>query len=61
MNSPHRRAARTRGHFPNDDAALKLLHVVLNHQNADWKSTSREWFEARTQFAIIFGERFMGR
>lgn len=31
LNSKLRRAVRTRGHFPNDDAAMKLLYLVLNH------------------------------
>jgi putative transposase len=54
-----RRAVRTRGHFPNDDAATKLLYLVLDHKGGDWKNTPREWFETRTQFAVIFGERFI--
>ena len=61
LNSKLRRAVRTRGHFPNDDAAMKLLYLVLNHAAQDWKRPPREWTEARTQFAIIFGERFMGQ
>ena len=61
LNSKLRRAVRTRGHFPNDDAAIKLLYLVLNHASDDWKRAPREWFEARTQFAIIFGERFEGQ
>ena len=61
LNSKLRRAVRTRGHFPNDDAAMKLLYLVLNHASEDWKRAPREWFEARTQFAIIFGERFEGQ
>lgn len=31
LNSKLRRAVRTGGHFPNDDAAMKLLYLVLNH------------------------------
>ena len=61
LNSKLRRAVRTRGHFPNDDAAMKLLYLVLNHAADDWKRAPREWFEARTQFAVIFGERFEGQ
>jgi len=61
LNSKLRRAVRTRGHFPNDDAAMKLLYLVLNHAAADWKRAPREWTEARTQFAVMFGERFMGQ
>ena len=30
LNSKLRRAVRARGHFPTDDAALKLLFLVLN-------------------------------
>jgi putative transposase len=59
LNSKLRRAVRTRGHFPSDDAASKLLYLVLNRAVADWKRPPREWFEARTQFAILFGERFV--
>ena len=59
LNSKLRRAVRTRGHFPGDDAATKLLYLVLNHAAQDWKRPPREWSEAKTQFAVIFGERFV--
>ncbi len=59
LNSKLRRAVRTRGHFPSDDAAMKLLYLVLNHAAEEWKKPPREWFEAKTQFAVIFGERFV--
>ena len=59
LNSKLRRAVRTRGHFPNDDAAMKLLYLVLNYAAAEWKRPPREWLEARTQFAVVFGERFV--
>jgi putative transposase len=58
LNSKIRRAVRTRGHFPSDDAATKLLYLVLNHAAQEWKRPPREWFEAKTQFAVIFGDRF---
>jgi putative transposase len=61
LNSKLRRAVRTRGHFPNDDAALKLLYLVLNHAAEDWKRPPREWFEAKTQFAVVFGDRFVSQ
>src|ERR1700733_8155651 len=59
LNSKLRRAIRTRGQFPSDDAAAKLLYLVLNHAAADWKRPPREWFEAKTQFAVMFKERFV--
>ncbi len=61
LNSKLRRAVRTRGHFPSDDAAMKLLYLVLNYAAEDWKRPPREWFEARTQFAVVFGERFVSQ
>ena len=57
LNSKLRRAVRTRGQFPGDDAAMKLLYLVLNHAAREWKRPPREWAEAKTQFAALFGER----
>ena len=59
LNAKLRRAVRVRGHFPNDDAAMKLLYLVLNNAADEWKRPPREWFEAKTQFAVVFGERFV--
>jgi putative transposase len=50
---------RTRGHFPTDEAATKLLYLVLRRAAASWKMPPREWLEAKTQFAIMFGDRFV--
>jgi putative transposase len=61
LNSKLRRAVRTRGHFPNDDAAMKLLFLVLNHAAEEWRRPPREWFQAKTQFALVFGERFVSQ
>ena len=61
LNSKLRRAVKTRGHFPSDGAATKLPYLVLNHAANDWKRLPREWFEARTKFAVIFGERFVNQ
>ena len=47
LNAKLRRAVRVRGHFPNDDAAMKLLYLVLNNAADEWKRPPREWFEAR--------------
>ena len=59
LNSKLRRAVRTRGHFPSDDAATKLLYLVLNRATAEWKRPHREWAQAKTQFAVMFNERFV--
>ncbi len=59
LNLKVRRAVRTRGHFPGDDAAMKLLYLVLNHAADEWKRPPRACGEAKSQFAVIFGERFV--
>jgi putative transposase len=58
LNSKLRRAVRARGHFPTDEAAMKLLFLVLNHSEKDWIMPPREWAMAKAQFAVLFGERF---
>jgi putative transposase len=58
LNSKLRRAVRARGHFPTDEAAMKLLFLVLNRSEKEWKMPPREWAMAKAQFAVIFGERF---
>ena len=58
LNAKLRRAVRARGHFPNDDAATKLLFLVLNRSEKQWIMPPREWSMAKSQFAVLFGERF---
>jgi putative transposase len=59
VNAKLRRAVRARGHFPTDDAALKLLFLVLNRIAKEWKMPAREWTAAKAQFAILFEDRFI--
>src|SRR5690349_4679576 len=58
LNAKLRRAVRARGHFPTDEAALKLLFLVLNRTMKEWKMPAREWTAAKAQFAILFEDRF---
>lgn len=58
LNSKLRRAVRARGHFPSDEAATKLLYLVLNRSEKEWKMPPREWTMAKSQFAILFADRF---
>jgi putative transposase len=58
LNSKLRRAVRARGHFPTDEAAMKLLFLVLNRSEKEWTMPAREWSLAKAQFAILFGDRF---
>lgn len=43
LNFKLRRAVRARGHFPTDDAAMKLLFLVLNRSEKEWTMPAREW------------------
>jgi putative transposase len=58
LNAKLRRAVRARGHFPSDDSASKLLFLVLNLAEKEWRMPPREWAMAKAQFAILFEERF---
>jgi putative transposase len=60
LNSTIRRSVRARGHFPSDEAAMKLIWLQLREVTKDWKMPAREWHAARAQFALLFGERFEG-
>jgi putative transposase len=59
LNAKLRRAVRTRGHFPTDEAAMKLLYLVLRQVAGEWKMPQREWCEAKNQFAIMCEGRFV--
>jgi putative transposase len=58
LNAKLRRAVRARGHFPTDEAVLKLLFLVLNLAAKGWKMPAREWTAAKAQFAVLFEDRF---
>jgi putative transposase len=59
LNSKLRRAVRARGHFPSEEAATKLLYLILHRSEKEWTMPPREWTMAKAQFAVIFGERFI--
>jgi putative transposase len=54
-----RKIIKTRGHFPSDDAASKLIWLALRNITADWGRAAKEWRDAMNQFAIAYGERFI--
>lgn len=59
LNSYLRKPLRTRGHFPNDDAATKLLYLVLQTIGRKWQQRpAREWQRAVPHLQVLFGDRF---
>src|ERR1700746_238590 len=53
-----RKVLKTRGHFPNDQAATKLIYLALRNITKKWKNPPVTWKLAATQFALQCGERF---
>jgi putative transposase len=58
LNAKLRRSVRSRGHFPSDEAAMKLIWLQLREITQRWKMPAREWAAAKAQFAVVFGDRF---
>jgi len=58
VNARLRKIIKTRGHFPTDDAASKLIWLALRNITADWGKAAHHWKEAMNQFAILYAERF---
>src|SRR6185436_17700828 len=53
-----RKILKTRGHFPTDEAATKLVWLALRNITATWGKEANYWRQARNQFAIVYGDRF---
>ncbi|MBE2281841.1 MAG: IS256 family transposase [Prosthecobacter sp.] len=58
INARLRKIIKSRGHFPSDDAATKLIWLALRNITADWGRAAHNWKEAMNQFAILYEERF---
>jgi len=58
VNARLRKILKTRGHFPNDDAATRLIWLALRNITVDWARASPHWKAAMNQFAILYEERF---
>ena len=53
-----RKALKIRGHFPTDEAATKLIYLVLRNITRRWRQAPRDWKAAMNQFAILYPDRF---
>jgi len=53
-----RKIIKTRGHFPSDEAATKLIWLALRNITSEWSRATREWKAAMNQFAILYEDRF---
>jgi putative transposase len=56
LNRQLRKAIKTKGHFPNEEAARKLIYLAINNAVPQWTRT-RGWTKALLAFKIHFGDR----
>jgi putative transposase len=54
-----RKAIKTRGHFPDEQSATKLIYLALIKADAKWQR-NRAWTAARAALKIHFGDRYPG-
>ena len=59
LNMQLRKVLKNRGHFPNEEAASKLIYLALRNIVKQWKKPPLHWGAAAHQFALKFGERFI--
>ena len=57
LNRIIRKAIKTRGSFPSEDAAEKLIYLAIRGHEKTAR-TVRGWLTAVNQFAIMFEDRF---
>lgn len=58
LNMQLRKIIKSRGHFPNDHAAAKLLYLALRNNQKHW-NPAPAWAAALTDFAMLFPDRFV--
>jgi len=57
LNRSLRKIIKTRGGFPNEEAALKLLFLALRQAAKKWTMPIHHWREALNHFTILWPER----
>jgi putative transposase len=57
LNSQLRKVLKPKGHFPSDDAVLKVLFLALQNAKLRWRPPAF-WPSAVAHFSIVFGDRF---
>jgi transposase-like protein len=56
LNRQLRKAIKTKGHFPYEDAARKLIYLAITNAVPAWTRT-RNWTAALLAFKIHFADR----
>ena len=56
LNRQLRKAIKTKGHFPNEEAAKKLIYLSILNATPKWTKVAG-WTKALLAFKIHFGDR----
>src|SRR5579875_182772 len=56
LNMSLRKVIKTRGSFPNEEAALKLLFLALERGGRRWTRSVQDWKAALNRFAILYDD-----
>jgi putative transposase len=57
LNMSLRKVIKTRGSFPTEEAALKLLFLGLERASKKWTRPVQDWKAALNRFAILYEDR----
>src|SRR5438093_374472 len=57
LNFTLRKVTKARGHFPSDEAALKLVYLGIRNMEKKWTRQPKCWNLALNQFSIMFEGR----
>jgi len=53
-----RKVTKTKNAYPTDDSLRKVLYLAIMDITKKWSKPLPSWLECRTQFEIMFGDRF---
>jgi transposase-like protein len=60
LNMSLRKIIKTRGSFPSEQAALKLLYMALKNVVVKWRRNGvHNWRDALNQFTVLWGDRII--
>lgn len=61
LNRTLRKAVKVRGHFPTEEALMKVLYLSIKGVSKKWTMPVANWGMALNQFSIQFADRFPDR
>ncbi|WP_019585512.1 transposase, partial [Deinococcus apachensis] len=61
LNFQLRKVTKTKGAFPSEDAALKVLYLAIQRASAKWSGPIKDWRSALNVFTIVFEGRLPAR